>query len=55
LPYLLLKPSELSRLLRLEEGQQLLKDLAYGRTVLPWQNYRHSPKLYLRAVTAPRK
>jgi hypothetical protein len=44
-----------SRLLQLREGRVLLHALAYGRTVLPWQNYRLSPKLYLRAITAPRK
>jgi hypothetical protein len=53
--YLLLKPGELSRLLQLKEGQLLLDDLAYDRTVLPWQDYRLSPKLYLRAITTPGK
>jgi hypothetical protein len=53
--YLLLQPGELSRLLRLKEGQQLLDDLAYDRTVLPWREYRIWSKLYLRAVTEPEK
>ena len=53
--HLLLRPGELSRLLQLKEGQLLLDDLAYDRTVLPWQDYRLSPKLYLRAITAPGK
>jgi hypothetical protein len=53
--YLLLRPGELSRMLRLGKGRALLHALAYGRTVLPWQNYRLSPKLYLRAITAPGK
>ena len=48
--YLLLKPGELSRLLQLKEGQELLADLAGDRTVLPWRDYRLWPKLYLRPV-----
>jgi hypothetical protein len=52
---LLLQPGELSRLLQLREGQELLHALAYDRTDLPWQNYRLSPKLYLRVITAPGK
>jgi hypothetical protein len=53
--HLLLQPGAFSRLLQLREGRALLHALAYGRTVLPWQNYRLSPKLYLRAITAPGK
>jgi hypothetical protein len=53
--HLLLQPGELSRLLQFREGRALLHALAYGRTVLPYQNYRLSPKLYLRAITMPGK
>jgi hypothetical protein len=53
--HLLLEPGELSSLLQLREGHALLHDLTWGRTDLPWQDYRLSPKLYLRAVTTPGK
>jgi hypothetical protein len=52
---LLLQPGELGHLLRLRKGRELLHALAYDRTDLPWQKYRFSPKLYLRAITAPGK
>jgi hypothetical protein len=52
---LLLQPGELTRLLQLKKGRRLWHDLTWGRSDLPWQNYRLSPKLYLRAITTPEK
>ena len=53
---LLLQPGELSRLATAQgRPAAALEDLAHGRTVLPWREYRIWPKLYLRAVTEPEK